>query len=471
MGTTSQTAETDIANLLRLVFEGFKRENVFYVVPRGYDELPAWNGKDLDLLVARADLGEAIGIIRRACDAAGFAVISSSPDDGHGIELRALSINTGGAEVLSFDIRYLLAIELTGKNVLRRKIPVAQLRRRELSQNACSFYTLDAIDEFLATLRQFLLKRLAGNAEKAEFYKDRLQTLLRQPAAAQWLASQRLGAAEVNRMLANGVPQVQAALCALADVRWGESGPLGRLQASARIASRRWRPALAWPGPIVYFSGPDGAGKTTVTEHLEELLSASGIEHRRVYSMKILLRGLTRRLAWLKMRARAPAGLQSQDERNALPVLRGEDTRDRDDGTSYWRFRKAVALVVGIADIWIGYLICLWYRRNGRIALVETSPYDIFVKYHMPEISWAERLLGPLVPKPSVGFLLVADPAKIFIRKGELSEEELADYYDRFDRILQRSRAERSYVHVRTDGDLRQTHTSIAREVFRVRRI
>ena len=125
---------------------------------------------------------------------------------------------------------------------------------------------------------------------------------------------------------------------------------------------------------------------------------------------------------------------------------------------------------MGIVDIWLGWLWVMPLRLRGRVVLIETSPYDIFVKYHMPEFPTLERWLAPLLPRPSVGLLAEADPQAIFARRAELTLGEITGYYERFNRILERSRTPGSYLRVRTDGDVGATVAQAAAATLAARR-
>ena len=62
---------------------------------------------------------------------------------------------------------------------------------------------------------------------------------------------------------------------------------------------------------------------------------------------------------------------------------------------------------------------------------METSPYDIFVKRHRPVSRLLEAVFTPLIPRPSIGFLMEAEPVSIVNRKPELTLSEIVDYYNR----------------------------------------
>jgi hypothetical protein len=125
--------------------------------------------------------------------------------------------------------------------------------------------------------------------------------------------------------------------------------------------------------------------------------------------------------------------------------------RDRDTGRRAWRLRKLLALLVGLVDIRISYLAAWWCRWRGIVVLVETSPYDVFIKYHMPEFRWVERVFAPFLPRPNLCLVLRADPHSIVSRKAELTVAEIRDFYDRVDRVIHRAGMQSRAIAVSTD--------------------
>jgi len=140
--------------------------------------------------------------------------------------------------------------------------------------------------------------------------------------------------------------------------------------------------------------------------------------------------------------------------------------RDRDTGRRSWRLRKLLALVVGLVDIRISYLAASWCRWRGIVVLVETSPYDVFIKYHMPEFPWIERIFAPFLPCPNLCLVLRADPRSIVARKAELTVGEISDFYDRVDRVIRRAGTQNRTVAVPTDVSPDRSFTLAAAEII-----
>jgi hypothetical protein len=371
---------------------------------------------------------------------------------------------------IGFDLRTYVSFDLRQVRVpgMAYKVFAGQLHRRLVELSGCEIQVLAPIDEFICLYSQYQRKRAFKIAHKVSEYAARLELLLGDPEVATWVG--RATGCHDFKALRSQVFDLdcwQPLASALLRHRWGRMTILHRSVMLIRAGAIRVR--FLWPcyGSMVYFSGPDGAGKTTITERIQARLRTCGVPFKYFYSLKILIRALTKRLAFVKQIGRRKASADAGPAMDGPDLLfLTEDTRDRDSGSAFWQFRKLMALLVGIIDIWIGWLLAFPLRLCGRTVLVETSPYDIFIKYHMPEFAILERYLGPLIPDPSVGFLLKAEPEQIVRRKSELTVAEIEDYYNRFERVLDRCRARDRYRLVRTDIDPDETDAQVTDTVL-----
>jgi hypothetical protein len=463
------TQTVPIEGFLRDTFRELNASGLRYAVPRNWQALPFDAGKDLDILLPADDLTIAAGLIRAVAARAGLGALVRR-DDGQGLGIDVVHLHGDAATLaVCFDLRAYLSFSVfrTTTRGTNYKVFAEQLQSRPVVTNDCEIQVLTPIDEFICLFFQYQSKRLQNIAHKVREYSEKLEQLLGDSHVAAWLRDMNTGmTVDDIRARAFAPNDWQPFGLMLLHKRWGRLTPLRLVAAQFRaslIRLRFLRPHLA---PMIYFSGPDGAGKTTLTDGVKDRLRSCESKFMYVYSLKLVLRGITKRLAFIKRIGRGSAARREYLAEEGVPDLLflTEDTRDRDTGSAFWRLRKRLALLVGIADIWLGWLIALPMRLRGQYVLVETSPYDLFIKYHMPEFPYIETILGPLIPRPSVGFLLRADPAKIVARKAELTIEEIEDYYTRFDRVLDRCRARRSYRILGTDSGPQAT----AANAFRV---
>lgn len=459
---------------LRNVFAVLNAAAIRYVVPRNWEELPSRPGRDLDILIPAKQLRLAVRLISDAGVRADYICILHVAD-GQGLVVDAIPcrsnpLSGAAQESVSFDLRTYISFKPNEIAIpgFTRKIFADQFDHRVLTLHGCSIRVLGTIDEFVCLYFQYQVKRSSGNHSKAKDYADRLKQLLLDPNLAAWFrrTAQSLDG-NLTKTPTWEAESWQAIASALLRARWGRHSMLRWLVSQTCALAIRARFLSPRFGPLVYFSGPDGAGKTTVVGGLTTRLRENGVRFKSLYSLKILLRAITKRLAFLKHLG-VPGAVSDKDKPYQPPDLLflTEDSRDRDTGTAMWRYRKLAALLVGIADIWLGWLLVLPLRLCGWVVLIETSPHDIFIKYHMPEFPMVERIVGPLLPRPTVAFLLVANPQTIVQRKAELTVDEIEDYYCRFSRLLDRCRVQDRYRKIRTDIDPEETSVLIVQTVL-----
>jgi hypothetical protein len=216
--------------------------------------------------------------------------------------------------------------------------------------------------------------------------------------------------------------------------------------------------------PLIYISGPDGSGKTTVINELRKILDDSEVNYHYTYSLRLAIRAFFKRLSSLLKAIGLRSNSANSIGRYHPPDLLflTEDHNDRDNGTRVWRSRKVIALIFGIFDTWIGWLIILPIRLAGKCVIVENSPHDTFVKYHMPRFKSIDLILGPTIPRPTAGFLLRADSQVIVARKPELTATEIDHYYERIEIVIRLCGALEKYESLKTDHQ----PTKTARVVF-----
>ncbi|MBD2769111.1 hypothetical protein IC235_14550 [Hymenobacter sp. BT664] len=228
-------------------------------------------------------------------------------------------------------------------------------------------------------------------------------------------------------------------------------------RAPANHRARRWPRGLRYllstateflrPGGLVItFSGVDGAGKSTVIEHVKERLEKKW--RKRVVVIRHRPSVLPIISAW-------KYGKQGAEARS----IRSLPRQGQNFGLSSSLARFAYYYfdyVVGQVVIW------LKYTRRGHVVLYDRYYFDFINDGRRSNISLPTRLtkvLYALVNKPQLNFFLYADPEEILRRKQELSASTIRqltqEYQELFGQLDARYRRSR-YVPIE-NHDLGQT--------------
>ena len=460
----------DLSHLLPTMLRRFEDGGLRYVVMRNYEGYPRWGSKnDIGLLIDDRDVKRLIEMFRQTCDELGYAFFRGRPRRNNVILLavRPMMDQVGSEhlESVTVDARTYESFSLTRWHrrlrPLSYKVFLDDTSRRRIVQDGCGFYVYEPQDELIMWFKQWRRKRI-------ERYRVRIVERLQQPQLRQWLCDTvGVAPAEPQRMIAPEYDELvhDPWLWRMVQRRYGRSTLWRMIRTHWRaliVLLRQLRPHRA---PVIYFTGPDGCGKSTVLESIKQTLAGGVLDEpvrfRHFYSLKNVLIHITRRFWWLKSRP-MPSDSGDSSPRRIDNMM----VRDRNTGRTSWRLRKLLALLVGLIDIRFSYVAAWWCRWRGTVVLVETSPYDVFIKYHMPEFPWVEQLFAPLLPRPNICLVLRASAQGIAARKPELTVEEILDFYDRLDRVIRRAFVQDRAVSMPTDVSPDRTCTRAAAEVI-----
>ncbi len=440
--------------LVRALFRHLDAARVRYLVLRNHQGYPrALLKPDIGLLIAPDHAGLLVEAVDGAC---------RERDCDWSLRAGArnnvvLDIVDRGGERLKIDARTYESIRLTAAHRLvpglSYKLFWDDVCRRRVERPDCGFNAYGQPDELILLLNQWRRKRDPR-------YQRELAEALHAPEAARWFERATGVSAAAFEASSGFQAWHEDALRRLVTARWGPES-LRRVVTTHARALRlllgRMRPVLP---PLVYLSGPDGAGKTALAGALDEVLATRKLSCRRLYSLRWLLRGAARRALRQALHARGAPPERFEPawqriEKGLLPP--GAPGRDA---------LLTAKLLLDVLDAAIGGALAGSLRLAGHVVVVETSPYDVFVKYGMPERPRLERLLAPLLPRPTLLLVLRASPDAIVARKPELTAAEVADYYRRLERVVDRAGVGARVREVDTGGPPEEAVLAVRRQVI-----
>lgn len=194
------------------------------------------------------------------------------------------------------------------------------------------------------------------------------------------------------------------------------------------------RDLLSNKGTIITFSGVDGAGKSTVLEHVKQIL-------QKKYRYKIVV--IRHRPSLLPIISAWRYGKQGAEERSLKRLPR--QGKNNNHVSSFFRFAYYYT------DYLLGqFYIYFKYIRRGYTVLYDRYYFDFIVDAKRTNINLSKRLLKggySFIFKPSVNVFLYADPETILRRKQELAESDIEhltkEYMELFTELGEKSKTEK----------------------------
>jgi hypothetical protein len=442
-----------LSELVTSVFDSLNQSNVQYVVLRNYEKYPHEIGNDVDILLRPEDSDETRSIIRSVYHTLGFA-IKDLPMGSNGFLLKAEGKN---GVSLTIHFQYWVSLEFgwLHKHVrgLSYKVFLDALAVKEHANADVEFNVASDKDRFILLLRQWLFRKKSS-------YKHELLQLLQGDDVIELVADANLQRYADPIVLFETDETTTSVLKQLVHTHWSGQSQFRNYFKALRMTLKNMKNKIL--APVIYVTGPDGAGKTSVSTIISAVLSDQGLSYKHVYSVK---RNIIRHFIFAirrKLSGKDDNKFSDAPSERKFRFIMTEDITDRDDGSFLWKLRKFTTLCISIFDVFINFIPVQYFRFKYNVVIVETSPYDIFIKYHMPEFRWLERILAPLFPKAKLGLLLRADADAIAERKHELTPDEINSYYDRLDILLARAGCLESFHTVRTDIEIAETKETLS---------
>jgi thymidylate kinase len=380
---------------VRAFLDELERRCSAYCLLGACDDLPATVHSDIDFMVARADFEQLPSALKAAADATGFRLVQELKHETTARYFVLAQSRQGKILYLHPDAA--TDYRRSGRTWLRAE---AVLKRRR--RHANGFWIAAAADNF-----HYYLIKCIDKGRLEERQAGELSRLFAEDAqGCQEALALRFSRASAERI---------TAACRTGD--WGpvlesaralDEELLARTPADSigtRIAEMgrrlgRWaKPTGLWVAVL----GPDGSGKSTVLEQLQEAL-APGF----------------RRTARFHLRPRWLRGTSAAEAVNTDPHGQAP--------------RGVLASAAKLIFFWADYAIGSWVRVRP---LLVRSTLVIFDRYY-PDLlidprrfrdrgpRWLARLVGALIPMPDLMLILDAPAEVLQARKQEVSAEETA---------------------------------------------
>lgn len=451
------------SDCIKSIFKGLCCQNIAYVVLRNYELLPDNVGKDIDIMVDPRHISKFIKTIIEASASCGYIILELKWNF-RGVMIRMDSVeaiavsnnNQSGFLIHAVTFISFKYSKLTHKiKGLSRKISLRDVGTRKLNYKDCPIVVLDERSELVALYAQFQRKR------KKE-YADRLSHMMEATETLAWVKRVTNSDEELIVSIDGDDAKITKKMDLLADAIWPSRGVFPRIWLYYQAGLVFLRFNTFRMSPIVYFSGPDGSGKTSNLFRLEQFLQSIGVKYYYFKTHQIILAIISPVLSILR---RIIITDSKPTERG--PFVLHSESRDRDTGRVTWRLRRLAGLLFGIMEIFPGLGVAYLMSRFGYTVIIEASPFDLFVKRHRPKFPTVEKLVVPFIPKPTIGFIMKAEAKVIVERKPELTEVEINDYYDRMHDMLVRSRSDDIFYCVDTNDHPEKSFQYITQSLMR----
>jgi hypothetical protein len=395
-----------VAPFLAALFTALDRAGLRWLVVRNHQDLPDRAGHDIDVIVHPADASRVDPVIREVVTRQDLALLRAYA----GVEHETFDVAAGdlsGRLLLHVDFQ--TAVRYRGRLLVDAGDLLAHTRTAPTHGGVPLRVPEPAMEAYALLLHAALHK----GALKTK-YADRLAALRdADPGGLERLASERLGPATGAGL---ATVRDEAGLLALrpelrrALLRHYPANPIRQAWFRMHSGIRQTRLRL-WPrGVFAAFLGPDGCGKSSLTDLLVERLGghADVLKVHRVYmgSGQPLLptRKVTRRL---------------HGKTGPKAAFKPVTVRD----VSARRLRGPLHVM---ADEILRYWVHVKPRMGPHgVVLVDRYAYDVLrVNNRTVQKPWFRRLAVAIIPSPQVTFFLEGDPEVITARKQELTVAE-----------------------------------------------
>lgn len=440
------TGREIVTKIIRQTLLNFEENKIHYAVLRNYEngfkDLP----KDLDLIIDAKHENRIISIINDVCE--DHILLRHQKKDHKrtvvSVLLKNEDPNVQGEVLFSFDLNKYLTLKKS-KTHIKYKGFGSKITIKELTIQEKSFDQNDFIFKILAPEQELILLMTHLLGKKKYEYLGKINSTLAK------LGNTPIGDIRNNLEILSKIQNVL-----LTSGIKKSNQLLKNILISFEFLKYKLSSFLS--SRVIYFSGPDGSGKSTSYLWTLEFMKKLKVKY---YPLRGLQVGIMFFLFFRSLLTKS--GKRHNNILNNVGRLGYSNLkRDRNTGEIGWALRRRIGLFTGLLEICIlGRLLIFLKKITGHVILVEESPVDIFVKRHRPRVKLLENLFMPLLPLPTASILCVANEEIIFKRKPELKKQEIEEYYQRINQLY--SRNSRLFKRdLFTDAPLNETKSALA---------
>lgn len=430
-----------VKNIIVRILSLFEENDLDYVVLRNYENSFTDLNKDLDLLISSKHEKKIVSIIVKEC--AKYCTIIHTKKDHKRTVIFILFNNDNLTQdhdsLFMFDLnKYITLKNKSNKKGFGKKIKIndVQKAKYQLQTDKLKFSILSPRAEAILLLNHYIGKK------KSAYYK------------------------KINMfLLANGVNKLPNSNCNIEIrntlnyllIKQKDVVPINQLFRNFMILVGYIKNRLFefQNSRVIYFSGPDGSGKSTSYIFMMSVLDKMKIKYFPLRSLQIGMQ------YFYSLKNHSKKKNTGKTFTNVGRLGYSDLKRDRNTGKLAWKARRFIGLFIGLLDIIIFGRIFLFIKKvMGHVIMVEESPLDIYVKRHRPKFPVLEKMFLPFLPKPTNSILCNASIDSIYQRKPELKKEELKDYYFRIE-SLYTLRKKLNKIDLSTDISIKESNHQI----------